>query len=118
MTKTMKKYRVNAVIKVNFPIWVIAEDEDEAIEKCEESLGDYSLEVYSDTVGIELPSDDMDDDYSTSVFEMDDYEAEAWSDFEFSIDDYTSPEEVELVYDGDDDEEEDEEDNDDEEDGR
>ena len=115
MTKTVKRYRVNAVIQVNFPMYVLAESEDEAIEKCEESFGDYSLEVYSDTVGVDVPSDDMDDDDCTAVFEMGEYEAESWSDFEFSIDDYTTPEEVELEYDGDDDEE-DEDDDDEEED--
>lgn len=105
MIKKLKKFRVNAVIKVNFPLWVIAENEDEAIEKCEKSLYDSNLEIYSDTVGVEIPNDEMDDDYSTSVFEMYDYEAEAWSDFDFSIDKYTEAEDVELEYDEDEDDE-------------
>lgn len=109
MIKKLKKFRVNAVIKVNFPIWVIAENEDEAIEKCEESICDSNLEVYRDTVGVEIPNDEMDDDYSTSVFEIDNYEAEAWSDFDFSIDEYTQAEDIELDYD-EDEEDEDEED--------
>lgn len=115
MIKKLKNFRVNAVIKVNFPLWVIAENEDEAIEKCENSLGDYSIETYRDTVGIELPNDELDDDDETRVFEMEDYEIEPWSDFDFSIDDYTEAEDVELEYDEEEeDEEEEEEDEEDE----
>lgn len=114
MTKMAKSYRVNAVIKINFPLWVIAENEDEAIEKCENSLGDYSIETYSDTVGIELPNDELDDDDETRVFEMEDYEIEPWSDFDFSIDKYTNPVDVELYYEDENEEDEDEEDEDEE----
>ena len=111
MTKELKRFRVNGVIKINFPIYVMAEDEDEAIDKCEDNFGDYSLNVYSDTCGVKIPDDEYDDDDCTRVFEMEDYEIEAWSDFEFSVDEYNEPEIIELEY-SEDEEDDDEEDDD------
>ena len=72
MTKTLKKFKVNAVIKVNFPIYVIAENEEEAISKCEDNIGESNLEIYSDTVGISLPSyETFDDDAEVTSREID-----------------------------------------------
>ena len=99
MTKKLKRFRVNAVVKINFPIYVVAEDEDEAISKCEEKLDENcNLETYSDTIGLSLPYDEYDDDDETRVFEAEDYEIEPWSDFDFSIDEYYETEDVDLEY--------------------
>ena len=109
MTKTLKKYKVNVKVEVNFPIYVIAKDEDEAIEKCEESITESDFKTYIDTIGLDVPNDTFDDDFETSVFDMEYYEIELWGSPEFSIDDYESPKEVELEY-GEDEEDDDEED--------
>ena len=105
MIEKLKRFKVNAVIEINFPIYVVAADEREAIEKCEDKLDNYSsLETYSDTIGLSLPYDEFEDNDETRVFEAENYEIEPWSDFDFSIDENYDPDEVELVYDEEEDE--------------
>lgn len=106
MTKTFKKFKVNVRAMVTFPIYVIAKDEDEAIEKCEESIGEGNFDTYNDSIGLNAPYDSMDDDCSTDVFEIGDYDNTIDYIEGYELNDDEDPEEIELEYEDDEDDEE------------
>ncbi len=104
MIKKMKKFRINVLATISYPVYVIAENEAEAIRQCEQDIDDGNFESFSDTVGFNEPYDPMDDVDSTERYESIPYGAGLWELAGFQIDD-EEPEEVELDFEEDEEEE-------------
>jgi len=98
MKRQMKRFKVNLIQTICQPLYVVANDEDEALEIAEDAMR-YRFETYSSgTCGFDEPSDDWEDDDSTYKVELSVDGIEEWGEMSFELDENEEAEDVELEY--------------------
>ena len=98
MKRQMKRFKVNLIQTICQHLYVVANDEDEALEIAEDAMR-YRFETYSNsTCGFDEPYDDWEDDDSTYKVELSTDGIEEWGEMSFELDENEEVEDVELEY--------------------